>query len=69
MKVKKFDILSVPVGVEYEEPIFRRLFGAFVWLMCVKVKKFDITVNGQPVLSFYRLIIPRFLKGGAPSEG
>jgi len=34
--VKKFDVLTVPLEVEYENPVF----------------------------GFYRLIVPRFLKGG-----
>lgn len=64
MKMKKFDMLTVPVEVEYENPILGRLFGLFAWLMLVRVKKFNLTINGQPVSSFYRLIVPRFLKGG-----
>ena len=66
MKVKKFDVLTVPLGVEYENPILGRLFDLFAWLMFVRVKKFNFTMNGQPVFSFYRLIVPRFLKGGVP---
>lgn len=64
MKVKKFDVLTVPLEVEYENPVFGRLFGLFAWLMLVRVKKFNFTMNSQPVFSFYRLIVPRFLKGG-----
>lgn len=64
MKVKKFDVLIVPVEVEYKKPILGRLFGLLCWLMVVRVKKFNFTMNGQPIFSFYRLIIPRFLKGG-----
>ena len=64
MKVKKFDVLTVPVEVEYKKPILGRLFGLLCWLMLVKVKKFNVTMNNQPIFSFYRLIIPRFLKGG-----
>ncbi len=68
MKMKKFDMLTVPVEVEYENPILGRLFGLFAWLMLVRVKKFNLTINGQPVSSFYRLIVPRFLKGGGSGE-
>lgn len=64
VKVKKFDVLTVPLEVEYKNPILGRLFGLFVWLMLVRVKKFNLTMNGQPMFSFYRLIVPRFLKGG-----
>ena len=64
MKVKKFDVLTVPLEVEYENPVLGRLFGLFAWLMLVRVKKFNLTMNGKPISSFYRLIVPRFLKGG-----
>lgn len=64
MKVKKFDVLIVPVEVEYKKPILGRLFGLLCWLMVVRVKKFNLTMNGKPIFSFYRLIVPRFLKGG-----
>lgn len=64
MKVKKVDILTVPLEVEYIKPIRGRLFALFVWVMLVRFKKFNFTMNGQPVFSFYRLIVPRFLKGG-----
>ena len=64
-RVKKFDILIVPIEVE---PILGRLFGALAWLMVARVKKFSLTMNGQSVLSFYRLIVPRFLKGGVSGE-
>lgn len=64
MKVKKFDVLIVPLEVEYIKPIRGRLFALFGWVMLVRFKKFNFTMNGQPVFSFYRLIVPRFLKGG-----
>lgn len=64
MKVKKFDVLIVPLEVEYLKPIMGRLFCLFIWLMVVRVKKFNLTMNGKPIFSFYRLIVPRFLKGG-----
>jgi hypothetical protein len=64
VKVKKFDVLTVPLEVEYKKPILGRVFGLFIWLMLVRVKKFNLTMNGKPISSFYRLIVPRFLKGG-----
>ena len=64
MKVKKFDVLIVPLEVEYLKPIMGRVFGLFIWLMVVRVKKFNLTMNGKPIFSFYTLIVPRFLKGG-----
>lgn len=68
-RVKKFDVLTVSVEVEYKKPILGKLFGALAWLMVVRVKKFNLTMNNRTVCSFYRLIIPRFLKGGASGEG
>lgn len=46
MKVKKFNVLTVPLEVEYKKPILRRVFGLFIWLMLVRVKKFNLTMNG-----------------------
>lgn len=63
-RVKKFDVLTVPLEVEYKKPILGRVFGLFAWLLLVKFKKFNATMNGQPAFSFYRLIVPRFQKGG-----
>ncbi len=63
-RVKKFDVLIVPVEVEYKKPILGRLFGALAWLMAIRVKKFNLTMNHGTVYSFYRLIVPCFLKGG-----
>lgn len=67
-KIKKFDVLTVPIEVEYTNPIAGRLFGVFAWLMLVRVKEFNLTVNGKPLSRFYRLIVPRFVKGGAGDE-
>lgn len=64
VKVKKFNVLTVPLEVEYKKPILGRVFGLFIWLMVVRVKKFNLTMNGKPIFSFYTLIVPRFLKGG-----
>lgn len=68
MKVKKFDILLVSIEVEYVRPVLGRLLGIFYWLMCIRMKKFNVTINREKICSFYRLIIPRFMKGGAPGE-
>lgn len=64
MKVKKFNVLTVPLEVEYENPILGRLFCLLCLVMLVRFKKFNFTMNDQPIFNFYRLIIPRFLKGG-----
>lgn len=64
MKVKKFDVLTVPLEVEYVKPIMGRLFCLIGWVMLVRFKKFNFIMNSQPVFGFYRLIVPRFLKGG-----
>lgn len=67
-RVKKFDVLTVPLEVEYKKPVLWRVFALLCWLMLVRVKKFNLTMNNETVCSFYRLIIPCFLKGGAPGE-
>lgn len=64
MKIKKFDILLVTLEVEYIHPILGRIFAFFAWLMLVRFKKFNLTMNNRIICSFYRLIIPRFVKGG-----
>ena len=38
-RMKKFDVLVVPVEVEYKKSILGRLFGLLCWLMVVRVKK------------------------------
>lgn len=65
-KVNKFGVLNVPLQVEYLSPVVGRLFSAIAWLILVRIriKKFNITINNKTVCSFYRLIIPRFVKGG-----
>ena len=67
-KIKKFDLLPVPVEVEYKNPVLGRLFGAAAWAKLVRLKKFNLTMNGKTVCSFYRLIVPRFVKGGGVCE-
>lgn len=68
MKVKKIDILPVPLEVEYKNPILGRVFAFFAWFMLVRFRKFNLTMNNQIVCSFYRLIVPRFVKGGGVCE-
>ncbi len=67
-KMRKFEVLIVPVEVEYKKPILGRLYGALVWLMVVRVKKLNFTMNGKSIFYFYRLIVPRFVKGGDSGE-
>lgn len=64
MKIKKIDVLPVTLEVEYNSPILGRVFAFFVWLMLVRFKRFNVTMNNKTVCSFYRLIVPRFVKGG-----
>lgn len=68
MKIKKIGILPVTLEVEYENPIWGRAFAFFAWFMLVRFKKFNITMNDKTVFSFYRLIVPRFVKGGVVNE-
>lgn len=67
-RVKKFDVWIVPVEVKYEKHILGRLFGALAWLMVVRMKKFNLTINNRTLCSFYRLIVPHFLKGSMTDE-
>ncbi len=67
-KIKKFDIFPVQIEVEYLSPILGRLFGALAWVFLIRLKKFNLTMNNETVCSFYRLIVPRFLKGGGSGE-
>ena len=66
--MKKIDILPVPVEVEYNNPILGRMFAFFIWFVLVRFKNFNLTLNGKTVCSFYRLIVPRFVKGGGSGE-
>ena len=62
--MKKIDILPVTLEVEYRSPIWGRVFACLAWVMLVRFKKFNLTMNNKTVCSFYRLIVPRFVKGG-----
>lgn len=66
--MKKIDVLPVTLEVEYNSPILGRVFAFFAWLMLVRFKKFNLTMNKKTVCSFYRLIVPRFVKGGGVVE-
>ncbi len=67
-KIKKIDILPVTIEVEYKNPILGRVFASLAWLMLVRFKKSNLTMNNKTVCSFYRLIVPRFVKGGGVVE-
>lgn len=66
--MNKFGVIHVPLQVEYPSPVFGRLFGVLAWLILVKVKKINVMLGEKPVGSFYRLIVPRFVKGGVSDE-
>lgn len=66
--MKKFEILTVPVEVEFVKPVLGRVYSIFCWLMCVWVKRVNIMFINKKVCSYYCLVVPRFLKGGAISE-
>lgn len=66
--MKKIDVLPVTLEVEYNSPILGRVFAFFAWLMLVRFKKFNLTMNNKTVCIFYRLIVPRFVKGGGVVE-
>lgn len=64
-KIKKFQIIRVPVEVEYFKPIFGRLFGVYVWLKSIRLKKIKLTIFVEKkILTLqwvYRLYIPQYL--------
>ena len=62
--MNKIDILPVTLELEYNNPVLGRVFAFFAWLMLVRFKKVNVTMNNKTVCSFYRLIVPRFVKGG-----
>lgn len=68
MRVKKVDVLPVAVEVKYNRPILGRLFAFLVWIRLVRFKKFNLVMNGKTICTFYRLIVPRFMKGGGSGE-
>lgn len=68
MRMKKIDVLPVSIEVEYKNPLLGRLFAFFAWFMLIRFKKFTFTMDDVPVCSVYRLIIPRFVKGGGAYE-
>ena len=68
MKVKKIDVLFVPLEVEYKRLLLRWVFAFLAWFMLIRFKKFIFTMNGVPVCSIYRLIIPRFVRGGEKNK-
>lgn len=61
--MKKIDVLPVILEVEYKNPVLGRVFAFFARLMLIRFKKFNVTMNNKTVFSFYRLIVPRFVKG------
>lgn len=63
MKIKKIDVLPVTIEVYYNRPIFGRVFAFFVWLMFVRFIKFNLPMDNKTVFKFYRIIVPRFVKG------
>lgn len=64
-KVKKFDVLVVPIDVEYTSPLLGRILLLMAWPKLVRVMKINLTYGNETICNFSRLIIPRFLKGGA----
>ena len=67
--MKKIDVLPITLEVEYNSPILGRVFTFFAWLRLARFKKFGLTMNNRTVCRFYRLIVPRFVKGGGTNAG
>jgi hypothetical protein len=63
-KIKRFELIRVPIQIEYCRPIIGRLYAIYAWFSCVKFfrMKFCFTFNKQQIDSktVYRLAIPQF---------
>lgn len=66
-KIKNFQIIQVPVEVEYINPILGRLMAVYAWVRCIKLIKYRINypILGSPNKTakkdnYYMLAIPKF---------
>lgn len=66
-KIKKFQLLRVPIEIEYQKPIKGRLVAAYAWIKCIKLIKYSMyyTISGLPGRAtekgnYYMLAIPKF---------
>ena len=68
MKMKKFDILTVDIAVEYIRPFWGRVLAFVCWLRLIRLGKFNVKQGSKTIYSCYRLVVPRFVKGGNLNE-
>lgn len=70
-KIKKFQIVRVPVEIEYIKPVLGRLYAAWAWVRCVKFAKtkihfhiFNKSYAKKEIgaAQVYLLAIPKFKK-------
>lgn len=54
-KIKKFEIIRMPVEVEYQRPILGRAYAVYVWIKCIRLVKFNVCGY-----KFVRLFIPKY---------
>ena len=52
---RKFELLRVPVGVEYNKPIIGRIYGLYCWIKCIRFFKFKLHKK-----NYYCLAIPKY---------
>ena len=66
-KIKRFDILTVPIKVECKSSLIGWILGVFKCLTQIRVRMFTLTIGGKsisrlcgrkPLPRFYRLIVP-----------
>ena len=68
MKVKKFNVQIIPVEVEYIKPVLGQLYAIFVWFRALRLQKCVLTLNGTPEYTFYRFVVPKFMRGSTNEE-
>lgn len=57
-KVKKIQIIKIPVNVEYKRHVLGRLYWYFMKIRLIKFAKFNVTVLDEPIFSFYGVCVP-----------
>ena len=57
-KVKKIQVFKIPVNVEYNRPVLGRLYWYFMKIRLIKFVKFNVTLLGEPIFSFYGVCVP-----------
>lgn len=62
-KIRKFQILKVPVEVEYKRPVLGRLYWFFYRLRLIRFFKINTEFCGETVCSAVWLCVPVISRG------